>query len=299
MSSGNRPPPPAGRATPDRWHILYRGSLSSCNYDCSYCPFAKTRNTRAELVADAQALDRFVSWVAAASTRTIGILFTPWGEALVHRSYQQAMVELGRLDHVYRVAIQTNLSCRTDWLATADSNKVALWATYHPSQTARGRFLARCHELDQLGIGYSVGMVGLLDDLDEIEAMREELPAEVYLWVNAYKDVGDYYRPDDVERLTAVDPLFGVNLQDYASRGGACRAGHTTFTVDHDGVARRCHFIEDPIGNIHDPDFADRLTPSPCTAATCTCHIGYVHRPELGLYEVFGDGLLERVPVRS
>ena len=26
--------------------ILYRGPLSSCNYGCEYCPFAKHRETR-------------------------------------------------------------------------------------------------------------------------------------------------------------------------------------------------------------------------------------------------------------
>ena len=43
--------------------ILYRGPLSSCNYACGYCPFAKRRETREELAADARALGRFVDWV--------------------------------------------------------------------------------------------------------------------------------------------------------------------------------------------------------------------------------------------
>ena len=30
--------------------------------------------------------------------------------------------------------------------------------------------------------------------------------------------------------------------------------------------------------------------------ATCGCHIGYIHLDELGLYEVFGEGLMERIP---
>ena len=40
--------------------ILYRGPLSSCNYSCNYCPFAKTKNTKAELAADTEKLNRFV-----------------------------------------------------------------------------------------------------------------------------------------------------------------------------------------------------------------------------------------------
>src|SRR5439155_13329710 len=45
--------------------LLYRGPLSSCNYDCGYCPFAKRRETAAELARDRTALGRFVDWVAA------------------------------------------------------------------------------------------------------------------------------------------------------------------------------------------------------------------------------------------
>ena len=58
----------------------------------------------------------------------------------------------------------------------------------------------------------------------------------------------------------------------------------------------RCHFIKTPIGNLYDDDWERCLTPSPCTNDTCGCHIGYVHMPELGLADVFGDGLPERVP---
>ena len=32
--------------------ILYRGPLSSCNYGCPYCPFAKHHETAAELKVD-------------------------------------------------------------------------------------------------------------------------------------------------------------------------------------------------------------------------------------------------------
>jgi hypothetical protein len=40
--------------------ILYRGPLSSCNYACAYCPFAKRRESSAELTRDRAALARFL-----------------------------------------------------------------------------------------------------------------------------------------------------------------------------------------------------------------------------------------------
>lgn len=282
-----------------RWNILYRGPLSSCNYACGYCPFAKTSNTAAELREDAAKLERFVAWVGEQRDRGIGVLFTPWGEALIHRSYQKALLELGRMGHVYRAAIQTNLSGRLDWLREADRDTVALWCTYHPGETDLEAFASRCHTLAGWGIRHSVGVVGLKAHREAIVRLRGRLPASTYLWVNAYKREPGYYSAEDAAFLTRIDPHFPVNNQRHASRGEPCRAGESSFTVDGDGVARRCHFIAAPLGNIHEPGFRERLAPRPCPNDTCGCHIGYVHLPRLGLDEVYGDGLLERLPVNS
>src|SRR6266849_6054884 len=65
------------------YRVLYRGPLSSCNYACGYCPFAKRAETHAELEDDRRALDAFLKWIAEQRHRRFGILFTPWGEALV------------------------------------------------------------------------------------------------------------------------------------------------------------------------------------------------------------------------
>jgi hypothetical protein len=101
-----------------------------------------------------------------------------------------------------------------------------------------------------------------------------------------------------VARFTAVDPLFPLNNQYHPSAGRPCRAGATVISVDGDGVMRRCHFIKTPLGSIYVPGFERALGPTPCTNASCGCHIGYVHMQDLKLYEVFGDGVLERIPAR-
>jgi MoaA/NifB/PqqE/SkfB family radical SAM enzyme len=277
------------------WNILYRGSLSSCNYDCNYCPFAKTSNSIAELRQDEKELFRFADWVSV-QQRRIGILITPWGEALVHKYYRRAMTTLSRLPHVYRVSVQTNLSAPVDDFADANRETLALWTTFHPSQTSLSRFDARCAELDSLGIRYSVGVVGLREHFEIIEVLRRVLRREIYLWINAFKRDANYYRRDEIERLLAVDPYFHWNLHNYASRGKPCLAGETTFSVDGNGNVRRCHFIDQIIGNIYDSNFADCLKRRVCSAATCGCHIGYVHRPNLKLHDLYGDGLLERIP---
>jgi MoaA/NifB/PqqE/SkfB family radical SAM enzyme len=277
--------------------ILYRGPLSSCNYACGYCPFAKRTETAAELAHDRACLERFVGWVDGRTADAIGVLFTPWGEALVRRWYQDALASLTRLPHVRKASIQTNLSCKLDWLDACDRTRLALWCTFHPTETTRERFLAKCRDLYARGVRFSVGVVGLKEHFAEIAALRRELPADVYLWVNAYKREPDYYAPEAVEELTRIDPLFPVNNCYHRSRGESCRAGATVISVDGDGTVRRCHFIREPTGNLYAPDFERCLVERLCVNDTCGCHIGYVHLDRLGLCETFGDGVLERVPV--
>ncbi len=277
--------------------ILYRGPLSSCDYACGYCPFAKREETAAELRRDREALERFVGWVRARPAEDrLGVLFTPWGEALTRRWYREALAALSQLPQVVRAAVQTNLSWEVGWVEGCDRAKLALWTTFHPSQVRRQRFLAQCLELDRRGVRFSVGVVGLREHFAELRSLREELPAHIYLWINAYKDEPDYYRAGEVEWLTSIDPLFPINNRRHPSLGRACRAGESVISVDGDGTVRRCHFIKTPLGNLYDPAFERVLAARPCTKVTCGCHIGHVHLEELGLYATFGDGVLERIP---
>ncbi len=278
--------------------ILYRGPLLSCNYGCAYCPFAKRKNTRAELAEDRAALHRFVDWAEGMRHRTLGVLMTPWGEGLIRRWYQEALVRLSHMPHVRRAAIQTNLSGPTAWAEAADKDALALWATYHPEWTTRQKFLNKVKALDSMGVRLSVGVVGFERHLPEIEALRAALPPHIYLWINAVKDELPDLSAEARAAFEVIDPLYPVNTHRYPSLGRPCRAGDSVISVRGDGDAWRCHFIPTPIGNIYQPDFESRLKPSPCSVEVCHCHIGYVHMPERKLYEVFGDGVLERIPDR-
>lgn len=269
--------------------ILYRGPLASCDYDCGYCPFAKRRDTPEQLRADRAALERFTSWVMAQDTE-ISVLFTPWGEGLVRSWYREALVRLSWSGNVRRVAIQTNLSCRTGWLADA-SDRAALWVTYHPTQVPYERFLARVRSLP---VRHSVGIVGDPAHLAHARRLRDDLPAETYLWVNAQE--GRIYSDAEAAEWTAIDPLFGYSRLPHRSAGLPCRTGETVISVDGDGEVRRCHFIPRVLGNLYDGSYRRLLRPRPCPAAACDCHIGYVHLEPLGLYDVFAGGVLERVP---
>lgn len=278
-----------------RWSVYYRGSLSSCNYSCGYCPFAKTRNTRAELENDRRQLVRFQRWTQG-QTAQLGILFTPWGEALGQRAYRKALVELSHQSNIERVAIQTNLSAPLEELAQA-SRKLALWSTYHPGQISLEKFSEKCRLLDGLGIRYSVGVVGLKEHFGDLSRLRQTLKPERYLWVNAYKREAEYYSASDIEFLKSVDPYFSYNLHRYPSLNTACRAGETSFAVDGEGNLRRCHFVGEVLANIYAADFLEQLRPRLCPNQSCGCYIGYIHRPQLQWDQRFGPGALERIPL--
>ncbi len=277
------------------YKVLYRGPLSSCNYSCDYCPFAKTKNTRDELLDDANKLGRFVDWIGDRS-ENFELLFTPWGEAMIRRHYQDAFKVLSHFKNVKKVCAQTNLSGNLEWVNEVEVESTALWCTYHPSQTSEEKFLKQCGILLKRGISFSVGTVGLKDDFASILSLRKALSKDVYLWVNAYKRKSNYYSQSDIDFLTQIDPLFKTNTIRHKSLGESCRAGMSSFSVDGDGRVQRCHFIKDKIGNIYEDAFFENLTNRLCTNATCGCHIGYVHLDRLQQYEIYGDGVMERIP---
>lgn len=277
--------------------ILYRGPLASCDYDCPYCPFAKRRDTPEQLRADRAALERFTAWAVANTGDRLSVLFTPWGEGLVRSWYRRALTELSRLPQIARVAIQTNLSCRTGWLAEADTDTLALWCTFHPGQTPYDRFLAKSRELAALGVRHSVGIVGLPEHREPARRLRADLPEHVYLWVNAAE--GRSYTDEEAAEWTALDPLFGYSRHPHRSAGLPCRTGASVISVDGDGTVRRCHFVRAELGNLYDGSYRAALAPRSCPLAVCDCHIGYVHLESLPLYDVFAGGVLERIPAAA
>ncbi|MEV0234140.1 STM4011 family radical SAM protein [Nonomuraea sp. NPDC050786] len=269
--------------------ILYRGPLASCDYDCAYCPFAKRRDSPEQLRADREALSRFAGWVGEQPFE-VSILFTPWGEGLVRSWYRRALVELSWLPNVAKVAIQTNLSCRTDWLSEA-SDRAALWVTYHPTQVSYDRFLGKIRSLP---VRHSVGIVGDPAHLPDARRLRSDLPAETYLWVNA--EEGRLYTDEEAAEWSGIDPLFHFSRFPHRSAGAPCRTGDSVISVNGDGTVRRCHFVPEVLGNLYDGSYRAALRPRSCPATACDCHIGYVHLEPLGLYDVFTGGILERIP---
>jgi MoaA/NifB/PqqE/SkfB family radical SAM enzyme len=279
--------------------ILYRGPLDACNYACGYCPFAKRAATRAMLDADRAALTRFLAW-AEGRPDPFSVLFTPWGEGLVHAWYREALVRLSHHPQVVQAAIQTNGSASFAWTAAADRRRLALWITWHPGEVDRERFRASLEPLRENRIRFSVGAVGVPAHLDQLEALRAELPADIPLWINAQKPApAGGYDARQLQRFTGLDPRFALTLSPQRSRGRACRTGDQAIAVDGEGTIRRCHFVAEPLGNLYRDDLAAILRPRPCPRARCDCFIGFAHLAHLGLDAEFGDGLLARIPLAA
>lgn len=274
--------------------ILYRGPLASCNYACAYCPFAKRRDSREHLLRDRQALERFTAWVCENHWRRIGVLFTPWGEALIRPWYRQALARLTHAPHVWKAAIQTNLSARLDWVHRCRVDRLGMWTTFHPTETQLAPFVDKVRWLHDLGVRLSVGVVGVFERVDAISQLRREVPPGVYVWINALRGRGRSYTQRQIDVLAAIDPLFPNNLAVQPSRGRQCLAGETAFTVDGLGNMRRCHFVDEVIGNIYEPSWEAALQPRVCPRTACPCHIGRVNFVGGKLRGAFGDGILER-----
>lgn len=272
--------------------ILYRGPLESCNYACGYCPFAKRRERPDTLRADRDALARFVAWASRADpgeaeVDSLEILFTPWGEALHRRRYQQAIATLAATPHVGFVGAQTNLSTNPRWLAGVDSAhraKVGIWATWHPSETNLEAFAERVRSAAELGIGVSAGVVATREHLPLVASFAAAMTsAAVSLWVNAYKrgyrTPAGYYDSTEIAALTAIDPWFGHDLAGERSGGRPCGTGTTAIAVAGDGTVTRCHFVSRALGNLYTDRLGSILSPTarPCPRAECDCFQGYVH----------------------
>ena len=124
----------------DKHMILYRGSLKSCNYHCSYCPFSKHSMSERELEKDRMQWFSFVESVQKkAKTMHIGALMVvPYGEAMIHSWYWQGLAYLSAQIELEAVGIQTNLSFSvSDFLYCFENAggvlaKLRLWATFHP-----------------------------------------------------------------------------------------------------------------------------------------------------------------------
>ena len=257
--------------------FLYRGSLTLCNYACDYCPFGKTVFDSENLNADRIEVQRFVERIECCNDHDLSLMFIPWGEALIHEHYQQALIRLSHVQAMQTVAAQTNLSKPPDWLEDAEPQKTALWCTFHPTQTTSDTFLDHLDILNTLSIRYSIGMVGRDELFDAGLQLRKKLAPHVTFWVNPLDDDIDAYTPERIKQWSQLDPLFSLTAKHRQTVNTKCRCGDSVFTVSGNGDLRCCPFTKEVIGNIYNKSNILPTTAPPCPNDQCNCFIGYIH----------------------
>ncbi len=259
-----------------QWY--YRGSLKSCNYSCSYCPFCKSRSTTGELARDKEQLFRFITELENDVNLHGAVQIVPYGEALIHSYYWEGLARLSRNPGIEAVGAQSNFSFPVKQMVNhyiqsgGDIRKLRLWGTFHPEMTTVESFLQQCKRLSQQHITYCVGTVGVPIQIPDIRKLREELPAEIYLWVNKMDGLHRNYTSEEITQFLQIDPYFESELHHYRADKEIC--GNQIF-VEADGSMRRCNICRSE-GNLYD---SVRKQPV-CNRKECSCYLAYNNRKD-------------------
>ena len=281
--------------------VLFRTRLEWCNYTCGYCPWnATAKRLPVGAFREDETRLRHVLGRVAELSRPVEFFVTPKAEYLVLPYWRDAVGRLLALPQVTRVTVQTNLSFDVEaFLGAVDARKLALWTTYHPTEVPPAEIEAlhdKWRLLRERGVPFSVGVVGTRENLPHLRALRRRLPADVYLWVNAYQREPDYYAPAESDEIRAIDPYFDLNNRYFPSRGRPCDAGHRAVYLDDEGDLRRCFFVGEVIGNLFRDGWRTTDGPEPCPRPTCHCYVGHMHIVELGFRDIYGENLAARIP---
>ncbi len=313
----------------DRKTICYRGSLKSCNYRCSYCPFSKRRASVQELEKDRQNFGRFCESIAdRAAELDIGAVFVvPYGEASIHRWYWEGLGRLAGLDGLDRVGLQTNLSFSVEEclaifdLYSGDANrengresdresdketsekivrgisgaarrKLRIWATFHPEMTDMETFVEKCHRLADSGVNLCVGAVGAPQNIPLLGRLRERLSPDLYLWINKMDGLGRAYTEEEKRAFLELDPFFGLECGSPAADAAMCS---DRCFVEADGRIRACNIGRIKEGNWYQSEQKEIFRPL-CGKKRCSCYLAYGGRADFEGRQFFGAYPIFRVP---
>ena len=303
--------------------IYYRGSIKSCNYSCGYCPFSKKKATREQRQKDIEELFRFTAHLVEKKIQNCAVQIVPYGEVLHIAHYWEAMARLSRQEGIEAVGCQTNLSFAIEgvndklWYYKSfggDISKLRLWCTFHPSMTSLEEFISQCQKLSAYQLLYCVGAVGVPENLELLQNLRQLLPDTVYMWINKMDGLKRPYTKEEVEAFQAIDPYFQLELEHKKADVSKCRK---SLFVEADGKTSFCNIginsmlsekIEDaqflyeeeqPLSNFYDMDLAHLMAYTyTCKRKECSCYLAYCNRNDLEELSVFQPYPAFRIPAR-
>lgn len=284
-------------------NIYFRGLLSSCNYSCSYCCFAKKEPCKTELSKDKECLNKFCEFIDTTEFKNaVSIFFTPYGEGLIHDHYVEAIGKLAINPKCRYISFQTNLSFNEyEFLEKlralkVDLSKVKLWASCHPEMVSIDEFVDKV-KLLKTSIDLCVGIVAIPGDLENVFELRKQLPHDVYMWINAKEREKTRYTESQIKSLIEVDPLFYNELQRNRVRNNCCSAGTDSVFIRANGDVFACHINKNRMFNIYTNQSV--IEPLSCDKRFCDCYLSYSHRYDLKLERYFGKYTPIRVPFKK
>ncbi len=282
--------------------LLYRGTLKSCNYRCSYCPFSKHPMSVKELERDkGQWLSFLEDFERRRGTMGVGALMViPYGEALIHSWYREGLAYLSALSDIDAVGAQTNLSFPvrnflSDYeTAGGELSKLRLWATFHPEMTEVSEFVKKCRELREAGVTLCAGAVGVPENGALLSGLRKELPEDIYLWINKMDGLKRPYTPEEERTFADIDPYFFRELMPTAADVEKC-AGR--LFVEGNGRMHTCNISKELA--VSWKEWEKTSFPRPqCGRKRCSCFLAYGGREDFLNTMLFGDYPLFRIPRR-
>lgn len=260
---------------------FYRGSIKSCNYNCSYCPFSKKGNSFAKLEQDKERFFRFIKRLEEMENMGGAVQIVPYGEALIHPYYWEGLARLSRNSRIEAVGAQSNLSFPVEEMLAVykqqggEISKLRLWGTFHPEMTTVEAFIEQCNVLSKWQVTFCIGVVGVPEQIPYIRKLREVLDSSVYLWVNKMDGLGRSYTESEIEDFTAIDEYFALELKHYIADIRLCK---DNIFVEADGTMRSCNLSRENIGSIYE-EIPENINPV-CSRKECSCYLAYSNRRE-------------------
>ncbi len=286
--------------------VLYRGSLKSCNYHCSYCPFSKHPLSQKELARDRQQWLSFVRMYTerAESLEIHALMVTPYGEALMYPWYWEGLGRVCALAVTEAAGAQTNLgfpvaeSLDCFRKAGGKPEKLKLWATFHPEMTTAAEFVKSCRICMENGVQICAGAVGVPKNMELLLRLRRDLPEEIYFWINQMDGLGRSYTDREKKCFSEIDPYFFRELAEHPSDVSQCQR---RIFAEGNGKLRLCNLS--PASDIGwETYFAQEgIRPADvcsCTKKRCSCYLAYGGREDLLNRMLFGPYPLFRIPRR-
>jgi len=265
-------------------NVRFFTGYDMCNYSCEYCIAGQNNKTRLNPNFNAARYLEIIK-VLATLPFSMNIRIGVTGEYFLSHDLIEGGRFLSNAENVKHVNLITNLSFDyqkyTEFLAGYDHKKIAIVASYHPTQIKnKSKWIRTAQQMNQV-FDFAVVLVAYPPLLKELPDFVNELKQEgIEVFVQGY--IGQYHDqqyPDSytIEEKSMLRKIM-YSRHDYeffinSRRPGLCNAGFKSIYVNEEGVVYSCGMGKGlKLGNLLESSeiyFFDG--PRPCIHASCLC----------------------------